>query len=55
MWQGCDKSKMRLKFVGLYKLFCLKGTKSVISSDLPCKDGFAQFTMVPLKALPDQV
>ena len=35
--------------------FCiLKGTVSVILSDLLCKDGNARFTKVPLKPLSDQ-
>ena len=32
----------------------LKGTVSVILSDLPCKDVNAQFTTVPFKPLTDQ-
>ena len=32
-----------------------KGTVSVISSDFPCIEGNARFTMVPLKALFDHV
>ena len=31
----------------------LKGTVNVISSDPPCKEGNARFTMFPLKALSD--
>ena len=33
----------------------IKGTVSIILSDTKCKDDNAQFTMVPIKALPDQV
>ena len=32
-----------------------KGTVSVLSIDPPCKDVKAGFTMIPLKALSDQV
>ena len=32
-----------------------EGTVSTISSDPPCKEGFIQFTTVPLKALSDEV
>ena len=39
----------------LYTLWILlKGTVSIISSDPPCKDGNAQFTIVPLKPISDQ-
>ena len=32
----------------------VKGTVRLISIDPPCKEGNAQFTTVPFKALPDQ-
>ena len=33
----------------------LKGRNQIVSNDPTCKDGNARFTMVPLKALFDQV
>ena len=39
----------------LVKDLMFKGTVSVISTDPTYKDGNAQFTPVPLKALSDQV
>ena len=42
-------------FLTLHKILRGEGgTKSVIWSDPPCKDGNARFTTVPLKPLSDQ-
>ena len=46
-WMGKLQNKT------IFKNIFLKGTVSIISSDLPCKNGNAWFTMLPLKALSD--
>ena len=43
-----------VRALGLGKPFFVKGTVSVISSDLPFKEGNARLTTVPIKALSDE-
>ena len=53
-WDGSEPLEGVLLSSNLLQC-CLIGTVSVILSDPPCKHGNVQFTMVPYKALFDQV
>ena len=50
-FSGLSIKLFTLRIPKLYKF--IKGTVSVISSDPKCKNGNAQFTTVPLKAMSD--
>ena len=53
-WNPEHDSVCRLNQITNKDIIKLKGNKYLISSDPPCKNGNARFTIVPLKPLSDQ-